>query len=132
MLRKSTDVAHFNLRIRESLRKKLADEAEDRHWSLNNEIRWRLEASFERQDLLSLDDSSTRLKALVSKFEDRFGELDKQGDLLRAAEALAKAVERNDPDAMKDGVARINQISSAMDIEAKAAIRHARIRGGKS
>jgi hypothetical protein len=131
MLRKSTDTAHVNLRIRESLRKKLAQEAEDRHWSLNNEIRWRLEASFERQDLLSLTDCSTRLTALVSQFEQRFDELNKQGDTLRAAEALVKAIERKDADAIKDGVIRVKQIISDAETEAKAALRHTHIRGEK-
>jgi hypothetical protein len=131
MSRKPTDIAHINLRIRESLRKKLDQEAEDRHWSLNNEIRWRLEASFERQDLLSLADSGTRLETLVSKFEERFGELDKQGDLLRAADALVKAIERKDTDAIKDGVIRIKQTVSNIETEAKAVVRRMHTSGGK-
>jgi hypothetical protein len=130
MSRKPTDTAHVNLRIRESLRKKLADEAEDRHWSLNNEIRWRLEASFERQDLLSLDDSATRLENLAAKFEVQFHDLENQGDLLRAAEALVKAIEQNDPDAIRDGTIRIKQIVTAIEVAAKAVPRRLHT-GGK-
>jgi hypothetical protein len=132
MPRKSTDTAHVNLRIRESLRKKLAQEAEDRHWSLNNEIRWRLEASFERQDLLSLTDCSAELRNLVLRLDERFHGLDKQGDLLRAAEALVKAIERDDPDAIKDGVIRVKQTTSMIETEAKAMPRRMHTTGEKS
>jgi hypothetical protein len=131
MSRKPTDTAHVNLRIRESLRKKLADEAEDRHWSLNNEIRWRLEASFERQDLLSLADTASGLETVVLRFSQQFHELGKQGDLLRAAEALVKAIEQNDPDAIKDGVIRVRQTINMIETEAKAIPRRMHTGGGK-
>ena len=46
MPRKPVDIAHVNLRIRESLRRKLEREAERHQTSMNNEIRVRLENSF--------------------------------------------------------------------------------------
>src|SRR5262249_39352115 len=55
MTRKPHDIANFNLRIRESLRAKLAREAEKNHTSLNNEIRRRLEASLEKAAVRDLD-----------------------------------------------------------------------------
>lgn len=55
MPRKPQDIINFNLRIRESLRAKLAREAEKNHTSLNNEIRLRLEASLEKAAVRDLD-----------------------------------------------------------------------------
>ncbi len=62
MSRKSIDIAHVNLRIRESLRKRLAQEAKKHGFSLNNEIRVRLEASFEREASQSIAESAARLE----------------------------------------------------------------------
>jgi hypothetical protein len=130
MPRKKPDTAYFTLRIRESLRRKLVTEAENRHWSLNNEIRWRLEQSFERQDLLSLTDSAAELRNLALRLDERFYGLDKQGDLLRAGEALVKAIKRNDHDAVKDGVIRFEQTTKSIEAEAAAIVRRMHTEGG--
>jgi hypothetical protein len=53
--RKPHDIVNFNLRIRESLRAKLAREAEKHHTSLNNEIRVRLEVSLREGAARDLD-----------------------------------------------------------------------------
>jgi len=137
----SADIAHVTLRIRESLRKKLAAEAEYRHWSLNNEIRWRLEESLEQRDMLTLTDcasqilnSTSRLQAQLKEREQAEErarvERDRLGEVIRAAEALVKAVERNDADDVKDATSRIRGIINTLETEAKVALRHPR--GGKS
>jgi hypothetical protein len=65
-MRKPTDTAHINLRIRERLRAKLAAEAERNRVSMNAEILRRLEESFETKDLATiaerLRESVTQLK----------------------------------------------------------------------
>jgi Arc-like DNA binding domain len=130
MSRKPLDVAHINLRIRESLRKKLADEAEKHRFSLNNEIRVRLEASFERQGFQSLTESGALLIAAQKLFTEatadlaqRLHSLDKQGDLLRASEALVLATEQGKQRGIKDAVARVKQIKDAIDEAAAATVR---------
>jgi Arc-like DNA binding domain len=49
--RKLTDVVQVNLRLRESLRRKLEREAEKRGLSFNAELTRRLEEGFEREEL---------------------------------------------------------------------------------
>jgi Arc-like DNA binding domain len=49
--RKLTDVVQVNLRLRESLRRRLEEEAEKRGFSFNAELTRRLEESFEREEL---------------------------------------------------------------------------------
>jgi hypothetical protein len=70
MPRKPVDTAHVNLRIRESLRRKLEREAKKHQTSLNNEIRLRLEDSFEaqaRRDLEAIVDNLKILDARLSQ-----------------------------------------------------------------
>ena len=49
--RKPTDIVQVNLRLRESLRRRLEREAEKRGLSFNAELTRRLEESFEREEL---------------------------------------------------------------------------------
>jgi len=123
MPRKSVDIAHVNLRIRESLRKKLADEAEKHRFSLNTEIRVRLEASFERQAFGSLAESTAFLVAAHKRLDARLRGLDRQGDLLRASEALLRAIEQGEHKAIKDAAAQVKQTTDMIDEEAKATVR---------
>ena len=69
MPRKPIDIAHINLRIRESLRKKLAAEAKKHGFSLNNEIRARLEESFEREGLKSISEIAAGLAETQEVFQ---------------------------------------------------------------
>jgi hypothetical protein len=89
MTRKPHDTAHINLRIRESLRAKLAREAEKNHRSLNNEIRLRLEASLEKAAIRDLDAIATDMKEIYS-----FGGL--LWRRLTLEEQLARALETGD------------------------------------
>jgi hypothetical protein len=131
MSRKPADTAHVNLRIRESLRRKLADEAEKHHFSLNNEIRWRLEQSLEGGEQRSLEEIAGDMRNAWERFGQTFHELNKQGDLLRAAEALVKAVERNEQDAIRDAVIRVKQVTNMIETEAKILVRRMHTSGGK-
>jgi hypothetical protein len=66
MTRKPHDTAHINLRIRESLRAKLAREAEKNRVSLNTEIRTRLENSFEKAAIRDLAAVAADMKELYA------------------------------------------------------------------
>ena len=104
MPRKSVGTAHVNLRIRDSLRDRLVREAEGHHFSLNNEIRVRLERSLEGDEHRSIEEIAAHMRNSFERFDQAFHELNKQGDLLRAAETLVKAIEQDDQDAIKTAV----------------------------
>jgi hypothetical protein len=84
MARKPVDTAHINLRIRESLRRKLELEADKHQTSLNNEIRVRLEVSLDRQDRIALDDLRQSMEITWLRYGDRFLRLALEVDLIQA------------------------------------------------
>lgn len=63
MARKPVDTRNFTLRMRESLGRKLEAAAQKNRHSLNNEIRIRLEDSFQRDARRTLDELAEDLKA---------------------------------------------------------------------
>jgi Arc-like DNA binding domain len=67
MPRKPVDTAHINLRIRESLRRKLAREAEKHRTSLNNEIRVRLEDSLKAGAVRDIETVAADLKVIDAR-----------------------------------------------------------------
>jgi hypothetical protein len=90
MSRKPTATIQLKLRIRESLRRKLADQAERHRFSLNNEIRYRLEQSLEAQDRLEF----AALLGHLSNHIDRMDARDSlAGALLDRMDARDKAAE---------------------------------------
>jgi Arc-like DNA binding dprotein len=95
MARKPLDIANINLRIRESLRAKLAREAEKNRTSLNNEIRLRLEDSLEKAAARTLDDIAADQKVMWARCSNLL-------DLLRLETVLTKAlVQTRDPEVVK-------------------------------
>jgi hypothetical protein len=89
MSRKPLDVAHVNPRIRESLRAKLAREAEKNRVSLNTEIRMRLEASLEKAAIRDLD-------AIAADMKERYSFGGLLFRRLTLEEKLARALETGD------------------------------------
>jgi hypothetical protein len=63
--RKPTDVAQMNLRLKETLRKKIETEAKKNGWSLNQELVRRLERSFIDQGVEALIKSTAIEVAIV-------------------------------------------------------------------
>jgi hypothetical protein len=90
MARKPLDIATINVRIRESLRAKLAREAEKHRTSLNNEIRLRLEDSLEKAAARDLDKIAADMKVAWARYGERFLLLGLEADL---AEALAQSTD---------------------------------------
>jgi hypothetical protein len=84
MPRKPVDTAHINLRIRESLRRKLEREAKAHRTSLNNEIRLRLEDSLEKGAARDLDGIAADMKNVWARYSERFLLLDLEEQLARA------------------------------------------------
>jgi hypothetical protein len=78
MSRKPVDTVQLKVRIRESLRKKLADDAKKRRLSLNKVIGERLEESFQLQSLAasaaSLSTSATLLQSIARVLDRVVGE----------------------------------------------------------
>jgi hypothetical protein len=122
MARKLTDIAHVNLRIRETLRRKLEREAARHETSMNNEIRVRLERSFELEAIRELDEIAKDYKwrADVENREAR------HGSLLVAAENLVAAVERKDQGAIDAAIGTVKTVAKTIDIEAALAKRGVR------
>jgi Arc-like DNA binding domain len=95
MPRRPHDLANINLRIRESLRAKIEREARKRHFSLNNEIRIRLEDSLNRDAMRTLDDIAQDMQIVWARFSNRATLLSLQDQL---GDALAKTA---DPEVSK-------------------------------
>ena len=88
MSRQPHDIANVNLRIRETLRAKLERAAHQHRFSLNNEIRLRLEDSFERHDIArALSDIVDDLQINWARYGHRFLRLRLEDEL---AEAIAR------------------------------------------
>ena len=94
MPRKQSVVLSYKLRIRESLRRRLDQEAKKRGVSLNAEMAQRLERSFEQQEHVSVAVSASSLAATTARLDEMLHALNKQGDLLRATKALVASMDK--------------------------------------
>jgi len=91
--KRPSEVIQYKVRIREDLRQRLERAATKRDVSINYEMTSRLEASFDREELFTLSSVASALEIRWARFGKALHELDKQGDLLRAALALTEKVE---------------------------------------
>jgi hypothetical protein len=92
MPRQTHEVASFTLRIRESLRRRLEREAQRHHFTLNNEIRIRLEDSLNRDAVRVLDDVANDMQINWARYSNRYM-------LLSLEDQLATALSRTkDPE----------------------------------
>jgi hypothetical protein len=92
MPRDPHDIANINLRIREILRAKLEREAQRHRFSLNNEIRIRLEDSLERDATRVLDDIANDMQINWLRYSNRYMLLSLEDDL------AAKLAQTKDPE----------------------------------
>jgi hypothetical protein len=90
MPRQTHEVASFTLRIRESLRSRLLREAERHHFTLNNEIRIRLEDSLNRDAVRVFDNIADDMQINWARFSNRLLLLSLEDQL---ADALAKTTD---------------------------------------
>jgi hypothetical protein len=128
MARKPTDVVQVNLRLRERLRRKLEQAARKRQVSLNYEMMWRLEQSFEQISARSIDDIARDLEVSYLRHQQPFHYLATQNGLRDAAERLMIEIERmpaecREHDGMQSAVAEVRKWFTVMDIQAAQAVR---------
>ena len=95
MPRKPTETVQVNLRMKESLRRKLEREASKHFVSLNKEMTMRIEDSFEKAARGTFESLAADMEVNWLRFSERFLLLDLQEQL---AAALAKT---RDPEAAK-------------------------------
>jgi Arc-like DNA binding domain len=89
--RKPSDTAQMNLRLPESLRKKIEVEAKKNGWSLNRELVRRLEQSFTHQGFEDLIQSTAQKVAM--EVDKRFSGL--KTDLLNQFNIMKKEEDSN-------------------------------------
>jgi hypothetical protein len=87
IIRDQSKGVQVNLRIRESLRRRLAAAAHRNGTSLNNEMRVRLERSLEVESLRSVNDVAQDLEICWLRYGDRFVARELEEDILAALEA---------------------------------------------
>jgi hypothetical protein len=102
--RKLTDVVQVNLRLRESLRRRLEEEAEKRGFSFNAELTRRLEQSLEREEL------NEELRAVM-------WEVLTQGGLAEALKPSVAEMLRNIN--FTEGIARGRTAEALLEIEVR-------------
>jgi len=91
MSRKPHEIVSINLRIRETLRAKLEREAQRHHFSLNSEVRLRLEDSFRRDEARSDEDTRDSMQICWHRYANRFLLLSLEDEL------AAKLAQTTDP-----------------------------------
>jgi hypothetical protein len=121
--RKPSDVIPTSLRIRESLRRRVEAAAVKRQVSFNYEITSRVEASFDQESLFVLSHIVEDQKIVWARYGEAIHKLNMQGDLIRAAEALVAANEKNDPAAITAATDHVKAVIKLIENEAALALR---------
>lgn len=131
MTRKPSAILDYKLRIRETLRRRL-EQAAKRGVSINAEMASRLERSFEQESQRTIDMTAADIATSWGRFAGAFHELNKQGDLLRAVEALIEQLpaEVRERAAIKKAVADVQRVTTMIDLEAKILPRRMHTTGG--
>jgi hypothetical protein len=127
MPRKPSAVLQYKLRIRESLRRRIEKAAEKNKVSANYEMVSRLERSFDQEHTIEIAAIAGHIEDAWARNDQIFHELNKQGDLLRAAEELVAQIEQLPADrqttGIKKAVEQVKQAAKVIDIEAARAVR---------
>lgn len=93
MARKPSEIIMTSLRIRERLRRQLEQAAKKRSVSVNYEMASKLEYSFERESLRSLFEVAEDMTNIWARYGNAIHQLEQQGRLIHAAEALINEIE---------------------------------------
>jgi hypothetical protein len=120
MPRKESAILTYKLRIREVLRRRIERAAKKRKVSLNYEMATRLERSFDEEQVVNIDATARLLEVTVARLSAPIHELNKQGDLLRAAETLVQQIENTERDekAITKAVEKVKQAIKVIELEA--------------
>jgi hypothetical protein len=111
--RKPSDYAPYNLRIRQELRQRIAKAAAKNQTSENNEMRVRLEKSFEMDDQFTLSMITADMAKQWARWGETFYNARRMEDLLRATEQLIAAVERGE--AVGEQIERAKAVMKTID-----------------
>ena len=131
MARKPSDIVQPNLRIREELRRQLDREAKKNQVSLNYEMTARLKQSLEKDATQSNEIVAADMKATWARFAQVFHALNKQGDLIRAAEALVQQIESDAVGgAIAERAAKVKQVLAMINLDAALTLRKMHSTGG--
>jgi hypothetical protein len=135
MPRKPSAILQYKLRIRESLRRRIEKAAEKNKVSANYEMVSRLERSFDQEHTIEIAAVAGHIEAAWARLDQIFHELNKQGDLLGAAEELVAQIEQlpaeRQTTGIKKAVERVKQIGKVIDIEAALVARRMHTTGAK-
>lgn len=118
MPRKPTAMLQYKLQIRETLRRRIEAAANKRGVSTNAEMVSRLEHSFDQELLWTLAGTVADMSNIWARYSDAIDKLNKQGDLIRAIEALLKLPTDTDPADRKDAVANVQRVIILIETEA--------------
>ena len=118
MPRKPSAMLQYKLRIRETLRRRIEEAANKRGVSANFEMASRLEQSFEKEGLLTLAGVAADLDNIWKRYSDAIDGLNKQGDLIRAVEALLKLPANADPADREDATANVRRVIAFIETTA--------------
>jgi hypothetical protein len=118
--RKPTDIVQLKLRIRETLRRRIEAAAKKRQVSANYEMTSRLQQSFDQEAQRTIDAIAADIKTHWLRFGDAWHDLNKQGALWQAAEALIAALpaESRAREPVANAVAQVEQAIATIKIEA--------------
>jgi hypothetical protein len=132
MPRKPSALLQYKLRIREGLRRQIETAAKKRGVSLNYEMTFRLEDSFRQERLRELDTVGQDMINTWARYGSAVHELNKQGDLIRAVEALLKLPADADPADREDATANVRRVIAFIEKEAAQLPRRMRTTGASS
>jgi hypothetical protein len=130
MARKPSDIVQYKLRIREETRRRLEQVAKKRGVSVNYEMASRIERSFEAEALRTIDRVASDIEIHWARFGEALFQLDLQGALVRASEALvAQLSQTHDSDAIAKAGADVLKAIATIKLTAEVAAR--RMAGGE-
>jgi hypothetical protein len=118
MARKPSEIVPTSLRIRESLRLRVEQAAAKRQVSFNYELTSRVQESFDRESQYEIGSLAEHLDNSVNRLGVWMHELNKQGDLIRAAKELIQRIELQDPKGIDAALTQIKNVLKMIEIEA--------------
>jgi hypothetical protein len=121
MNRKPDATIQINLRVRESMRRRLERAAEKQGTSMNYQITSRIEAAFDQEHLRTIDAVTRDLESHAARIAAADVSEDRLADLRRCVEALIPVLDGLPPDCrhqvLEAGVADIKQCLARLDRE---------------
>jgi hypothetical protein len=119
MPRKPSETVQVNLRIKESLRRRLENAAHKRQVSLNYEMTSLLERGLDQPALLEGQSVAQDMAIMWARWGDAFTQINRQADLIVWVEWLIKQVENQaDPESIKAAIARVRDVEHIIRLEA--------------